>query len=351
MAFDRALTLLPGNKLKDVSRRDIVMALIKVFSPFKVSVQFGYDCIRVVFENAEGKGNAVKNYSVHLCGKYIKVDGGGQPILSAVLFDYPFEGPEEPVRRALEGYGEYKGFHFQNIPYDDVSIYTGTRLIRMVLDEDVAELPREINIGGYYCRLWHRGQTMLCHICNEEGHKASNCPFKGKCLRCKGEGHMSRNCPSRSDHVPAAPAAGGGSNDYSLPANEVSGEAKSASANPGGDGVAQASNSVHSNSRVSQTSDLRDNQLDELSDSPNLFGSVAVNVAPPEEASSIASLGDKTQDSPDVGMSESCTRKRSLSSSSDSGSVELEVRDLPVSVHGSAEKLPVRRKRLSVFVK
>ena len=101
---------------------------------------------------------------------------------------------------------------------------------------------------------------------------------------------------------------------------------------------------------VSQTSDLRDNQLDELSDSPNLFVSVAVNVAPPEEASSIASLGDKTRDSPDVGVSESSTRKRSLSSSSDSGSVELEMRDLPASVDGSAEKLPVRRKRLTPAV-
>ena len=51
MGFDRTVTLLPGNKLKDVSRRDIVMALIQVFSPRKaVSVQFGYDCIRVVFE-------------------------------------------------------------------------------------------------------------------------------------------------------------------------------------------------------------------------------------------------------------------------------------------------------------
>ena len=37
------------------------------------------------------------------------------------------------MRRALEGYGEYQGFRFQKFLYDDVSIYTGSRLIRMVL--------------------------------------------------------------------------------------------------------------------------------------------------------------------------------------------------------------------------
>ena len=209
MAFDRTVTLLPGNKLKDVSRKDIVMALIQVFSPHKVvSVQFGYDCIRVVFEMLRAELMLSKIFLSTFVENILRLMMW-PTIHSAVLFDYPFEGPEEPVRRALEGYGEYQGFRFQKFPYDDVSIYTGSRLIRMVLDEDVAELPREINIGGYYCRLWHRGQTILCHICNEVGHKASNCPFKGKCLRCKGEGHMSRNCPSRSDHVPAAPAAGG----------------------------------------------------------------------------------------------------------------------------------------------
>ena len=56
------------------------------------------------------------------------------------------------------------------------------------------------------------------------------------------------------------------------------------------------------------------------------------------------------QDSPYVEMSESRTRKRSPSSSTDSGSVELEERELPGSVDGSAEKPPVGRKRLTPSV-
>ena len=115
-----------------------------------------------------------------------------------MLFDYPFEGPEDPIKAALEPFGVYKDFRFQKYPYEDLQLYTGSRLIRFSLSPDILELPRSILIGGYYCRLWHRGQSIQCNICSAVGHKASNCPLKGKCLHCKKEGHFSRNCPDKN---------------------------------------------------------------------------------------------------------------------------------------------------------
>ena len=192
------MTLLSGGKLRNVPRREVVMAIIKVFQPFKViSVQFGYDNILVVFEKAEGKTSALNLGGIHICNKYVRIEGGAQ-ILTVVLFDYPFEGPEDPIKAALEPFGTYKDFRFQKYPYDDLQLYTGSRLIRFSLDPDILELPRSILIGGYYCRLWHRGQSIQCNICSAVGHKASSCPLKGKCLHCKKEGHFSRNCPDKN---------------------------------------------------------------------------------------------------------------------------------------------------------
>ena len=196
--WEKTVTLLPGNRLRSKPRREVVIDIITAFEPCHVdSVQFGYDNIRVAFETPQGRTEALKKSSIEVCREKIKIDGGGSPILTVVLFDYPFEGPMEPVIEALGDFGDFKSFRFQKYPYEDMDIYTGSRLIRMTLHEEVDEFPRYITIGGYHCRLWHRGQTMRCNICNEGGHKAASCPYKGKCLRCKGEGHIARNCPIR----------------------------------------------------------------------------------------------------------------------------------------------------------
>ena len=375
MALDRTITLLPGNRLMKVARRDVIVAIMAAFSGEVISVQFNYDNIRVVFDKLEERTEALTHPFVNLCDQNIKIDGGGSPILTVVLFDYPFEGSMDPVIDAMNRFGEYKSFRFQKYPYDDMSVYTGSRLIRMILDDSVYELPRHIIIGGYYCRLWHRGQTVYCNMCNGEGHKAGNCPYKGKCLRCKAEGHMSRNCPQR-DSAPVVESADGAEEpgvvdpSYGLadddhvdrPAEPL-GEAVSGEAVPPPafqDPVlvpALISTINPAPDVVSPGVDLRDNQLDELSqDSTSILGAVG-NSNEVVDSICTGNLNDVVdpgcEEGPDslldAVMHESNMRKRTLSSgSSDSGPSESsEVASYSDVV--SREKPPVpsqRRKRL-----
>ena len=114
--WEKTVTLLPGNRLRYKPRREVVIDIIMAFEPCHVdSVQFGYDNICVAFETPQGRTEALKKPSIEVCSEKIKIDGGGAPILTVVLFDYPFEGPMESVIEALGDFGDFKSFRFQNI--------------------------------------------------------------------------------------------------------------------------------------------------------------------------------------------------------------------------------------------
>lgn len=105
MAFERTVPLFSGGKLRNIPCREVVLALVASFKPFKIIlVQFGYDNILLVFEKPEGKASAFARDAINICGKYIKVEGGAQ-VMTVVLFDYPFDADEEPVVEALRPFG------------------------------------------------------------------------------------------------------------------------------------------------------------------------------------------------------------------------------------------------------
>ena len=128
---------------------------------------------------------------------------------NVLVYQYPFEFPNEAVASFLGKFGAVKNVshqHWTNLP----NVCTGTRIVRMVIDKDI---PRFIFVRGIRCKVWYRDQPLTCDICSKGGHKASACPDKGKCLRCHSPGHVARHCPTPW-------GSAGGSNNVAAAASE-----------------------------------------------------------------------------------------------------------------------------------
>ena len=111
-------------------------------------------------------------------------------ITFVMVYLFPYEGSNERVKEALKVFGDIKEVRHQqwsNVP----GVHTGTRLVRMLRKHDI---PRNIVIDGVNCRVWYKGQPLVCDICHDN-HKAADCPLKGKCKRCHEAGHFVRHCP------------------------------------------------------------------------------------------------------------------------------------------------------------
>jgi len=117
---------------------------------------------------------------------------GGPPATTIHLFNYPYEEDEELVKDFFSQFGFVKSVRSQKY-LSKPDIYTGTRLIDLVLNSTP---PRTVLIGGYMCRVWFKGQPIICNLCNVQGHKSATCPDKDKCRLCKQPGHLARNCPN-----------------------------------------------------------------------------------------------------------------------------------------------------------
>ena len=118
------------------------------------------------------------------------------PWSTVVVYNYPYEFPNELVESVMSGYGEVGRVRFQSwVGLPGVS--TGTRLVRI---RRKYRIPRFLYIGNFRCKVWYKGQPVVCDICNTEGHTAGTCPLKGKCRLCLEPGHMARSCPEYCYH-------------------------------------------------------------------------------------------------------------------------------------------------------
>ena len=128
---------------------------------------------------------------------------------NVLVYQYPFEFPNESVSSFLDKFGAVKNVshqHWTNLP----DVCTGTRIVCMVVEKDI---PRSIFVRGIRCKVWYRDQPLTCDICSKGGHKAYACPDKGECLRCHSPGHVACHCPT--------PWGGaGGSNNVATAASE-----------------------------------------------------------------------------------------------------------------------------------
>lgn len=193
MVLQRTLTVQTARVCVGKSREEIVDEVSKAFSIHPVvAIQVGFDIIRVTFRDSDSCKLARNNTHVNIFGSNCIVQGGGPPPTMVHLFDFPAELGDEPVRQVLSGYGNVRSVRRQRyIGRPDIE--TGTRLVLMTFR---VTPPRSLIIGGYMCRLWYRGQPLVCNLCNEQGHKSADCPNKDKCRRCGQSGHFARSCPT-----------------------------------------------------------------------------------------------------------------------------------------------------------
>ena len=117
---------------------------------------------------------------------------GAPPVTILHIFDYPYEEDDVYVKNVIGDFGSVKRVKKQTY-LSNPDVFTGTRLVSVTLD---ATPPRFITINGYLCRIWYKGQPLICNLCGVQGHKSAGCPNKDKCRRCGEVGHFARSCPN-----------------------------------------------------------------------------------------------------------------------------------------------------------
>ena len=151
---------------------------------------------RVTFEVG---GEAVLNdflegETIIVRGVECEVTFPAPPVENVLVYHFPYEKDDKQVKEVLSRYGSIKNVAYQSWTNLE-GVHTGTRIVKM--DRTVA-IPRSLMIGGYRCKIWYRGQAVVCDVCRGAGHVAAKCPVKGNCFHCRQPGHKAQECPDRS---------------------------------------------------------------------------------------------------------------------------------------------------------
>ena len=98
----------------------------------------------------------------------------------------PYEMPDAVILGALSEYGA--AGNVRRLVHDfNGDIENG---VRSVLVRNVKKpIPSFLRVGGFSLPVRHRGQEKTCKICNEPGHFARDCQYKGRCFVCGSEEH------------------------------------------------------------------------------------------------------------------------------------------------------------------
>ena len=134
------------------------------------------------------------------------------PAENVLVYHFPYEKDDRQVKEVLSRYGSIKNVTYQSWTNLE-GVHTGTRIVKM---DRTGEIPRSLMIGGHRCKIWYRGQAVVCDICRGAGHVAAKCPAKGNCFRCHEPGHRAQECPARS----SGGGVWGGSAYHATPVSE-----------------------------------------------------------------------------------------------------------------------------------
>ena len=101
------------------------------------------------------------------------VRGSGPRSQNVLVYNYPVEGAEDPIRRALRVYGvieDIKFCHRTHMP----SVGDGVHIVRMVHHDAILY---HMSIGEVNVKIAYAGQQQVCDLCNAPGHITRGCPY------------------------------------------------------------------------------------------------------------------------------------------------------------------------------
>ena len=175
-------------------RKTVSQSLVSHFEGHNVhAVQFIGTTAKVTFAVEASKQEVLSHQAINIEGVRCAVRGGGPRAQNVLLYNYPVEGPDDFIRKAMRQYGEVEDIKFRHWPHMP-NVGDGVRVIRMIRTKPI---PRHMHIGEVPVKVAYAGQQQVCDICHAPGHIARNCPDKNKCFTCGQEGHFSRNCANR----------------------------------------------------------------------------------------------------------------------------------------------------------
>ena len=196
-AFRRTVSLDVSQLAGFNDRKTVSTFIVEHFARHKIhAVQFIGTVAKVTFAVEASKQEVISHQAININGVQCAVRGGGPWAQNVLVYNYPVEGPEDPIRRALGAYGvieEVKFRHWAHLP----TVGDEVHIVRMVRREAI---PRHMTIGEVRVKIAYVGEQQVCDLCDAPGHIARNCPFRNKCFRCGLEGHFSRNCPQLANY-------------------------------------------------------------------------------------------------------------------------------------------------------
>ena len=152
-------------------------------------IQFVPRCYaRITFSSFEARNRAFSSGIFVDSTRLYAVEA--DPVFKDVYLEHlPIEVCDVAIREALGPFGAVH--EIIELKYAGTSIRNGTRLLKMSLASDV---PVNLRILRYPCRVFYKGQPRPCSICRSSDHRAVDCPLRDVCRRCRKPGHFARDC-------------------------------------------------------------------------------------------------------------------------------------------------------------